>query len=335
MSEPLVLDVGFAVVPIAGERVSGDVVLTTEIEGGRFLAIVADGLGHGVAAWEAASECVAALRGALSGGMAEAFAEAHRALRATRGAVAGAVVVDPAAAIAETAVLGNVTIRTLGIRGSVARSVTAVATPGVLGSSFRRVHIESVALEPGDVIVLHSDGVRSRFEPLRVRASDAQSAAEEIVVREGRAHDDSSCVVVRVLPPAAAVGSRRCPPAEGVGVDIALSSMSDIQVAAMQARDFAISKGASGRHAWEISIAAAELAQNAVKYGVEGVLTLRIDGEWLVLEAVDRGPGFGAAPSSSGLGEGLGAVRRMMDCCDVRSGPLGSRVITRKRIAVA
>ena len=123
-------------------------------------------------------------------------------------------------------------------------------------------------------------------------------------------------------------------PSRETGQLIPLSTSTDIQVAATTARQFAKRIGMPGRAQWEVGIAAAELAQNAVKYGVEGALTLRNENSTLVLEVVDRGEGFGAAKEQPGLRAGLAAVARLMDSFEVHSGPIGTRVIAKKRFAV-
>jgi len=332
MSEPFVLDVGMAVQAIRGEHVCGDVVLTRELDEHRLVVFVADGLGHGPAAAEAATSCAEALSRTIQSGFADAFNEAHRALRQKRGAVAAAVVIDRKTGVAEVGVLGNIAVRIIRLRETRNESTVAVATPGVFGSAFRRVNVTRFDLEAGDVVVVHSDGVRSRFEPIRVRAADARSAAEEIVANEGRSHDDASCVVVRVLPASARLPSSRPALPQGPGIDVSIRRPGDVQVAATSAREFASGQGFDGRRSWEVGIAVAELAQNILKYGVEGVVSLRLDDAWLVVEAVDRGPGLGAAGSRPGLGQGLLAVERMMDSSEISSGPLGVRVVARKRL---
>ena len=333
MSEAFVLDVGSAVEALQGETVSGDVVFTRRIEEHRVLVLLADGLGHGAAAAEAAARCVTTLALRAETSLEEAFLEAHRNLRGGRGAVAAAVLLDGQARSLRTAVIGNIVVRQVGTRKGTTWSMTAVATPGVLGGVFRSVPIQQSQLELGDVIVVHSDGVRSHFETVQVRATDARSAAEEIVARHGRGRDDASCAVVRVLPHGTVVSSTQVPGGKGSGTEVILRIHSDIQVAATMARAFARDLGMSGRGQWELSIAAAELAQNAIKYGVEGLLRLSTDAQdTLVLEVADRGSGFGAAEQRPGLREGLGAVQRMMDSCEVYSGPTGTRVIAKKRI---
>src|SRR3954469_12918044 len=111
MSDGLVLDVGSAVEALAGETISGDVAFTRNAGDHRALVLVADGLGHGPLAAEAAARCVAtlALRAELS--LTEAFLEAHRSLRGSRGAVAAALLLDGEARTMEAAVVGNIVVR--------------------------------------------------------------------------------------------------------------------------------------------------------------------------------------------------------------------------------
>ena len=330
MSEPLVFDAGSAVAAIPGEVVCGDVVHARRIDRERLLVLVSDGLGHGVEAADAANRCVNALASAFEKGFAEAFADAHQALRGRRGAVAAAVLLDARSRTAQVSIVGNVVVRRVATRGGRTESTVAVSVPGVLGRAFRSTRLEHFAIEAGDVFIIHSDGVPLHFDTLSVRATEAESAAQEIVSCHRKERDDASCVVVRALPPGTVVSSTSTEPSRDSGQRVPLSSPADIQVAATASRQFAKSLGMSVRVQWEVSIAAAELAQNAVKYGVEGELILRNDEGTLVLEVADRGEGFGAAKEQPGLRSGLAAVARMMDSLEVHSGPIGARVIARK-----
>jgi phosphoserine phosphatase RsbX len=334
MSEPLVLDAGSAVAALPGEVVSGDVAAVRRFERERLLVLLSDGLGHGAEAAEAANRCVNALASSFEKGLAEAFAEAHRALRGGRGAVAAAVLIDGHARTAETTIVGNVVVRHVGTRGDTTRSTVAVSVPGVLGRAFRSTRIERFDLEAGDVVIVHSDGVPLHFDTLAIRATEAESAAREIVLCHRKERDDASCVVVRALPPGTVVSNTGREPSTDAGQRIPLSSSADIQVAATAARQFAKSIGMPGRTQWEVGIAAAELAQNAVKYGIEGALILRSEERTLVLEVVDRGEGFGVTKEQPGLRAGLAAVNRMMDSIEVYSGPIGTRVVAKKRFDV-
>lgn len=66
---------------LAGEAVSGDVVLTRRLSDDRALVVLADGLGHGDPAAEAASLCVATLAMHAEANLAGAFAATHDRLR--------------------------------------------------------------------------------------------------------------------------------------------------------------------------------------------------------------------------------------------------------------
>jgi anti-sigma regulatory factor (Ser/Thr protein kinase) len=331
MSEPLVLDAGSAVAALPGEVVCGDVAVVRRFERERLLVLLSDGLGHGPEAADAANRCVNALASTYEKGIAEAFAEAHRALRGGRGAVAAALSIDGHARTADVSIVGNVVVRHVSMREGKPRSTVAVSVPGVLGQAFRSTRLERFDIEAGDVLIVHSDGVPLHFDTLAVRATEAESAAREIVLCHRKERDDASCVVVRVLPPGTIVSTTGREPSSDAGQRIPLSSAADIQVAATAARQFAASIGMPGRTQWEVGIAAAELAQNAVKYGIEGALILRSEDRTLVLEVVDRGEGFGATKDQPGLRSGLAAVNRMMDSIEVYSGPIGTRVVAKKR----
>jgi serine phosphatase RsbU (regulator of sigma subunit) len=193
----LVLDVGSAVDALAGESVSGDAALTRRLDDGSVLAVLADGLGHGLAAAKAATQCLEAISRAASSGLSEALLEAHRALRGGRGAVAAAAVIDPAKRTLRTCIVGNVALRRVRTAGGGAQSVSAAAIPGILGAAFRHAPVQTFDLEAGDVVVIHSDGVRSQLS--FPTTSKADATARGILRHYSRGRDDASCIVVRVL----------------------------------------------------------------------------------------------------------------------------------------
>lgn len=199
--EPLVLDAGYAVEALAGEAVSGDVARVNHLADGRLRIMLADGLGHGPAAADAANLCVAALGEDSDAALPDAFRAAHRALGGSRGAVAAAATVDGAARTLHVGVLGDVSVRLVSTRGGRSHATSAVGVHGVIGGLFHEVRVQRFDLQPGDVIVMYSDGLRSRFEAMPAFELDARSAAAEIVASHARGWDDASCIVVRVLPP--------------------------------------------------------------------------------------------------------------------------------------
>lgn len=79
------LDFGAVSIPLAGEEVCGDSWAIDDADG-RAVVLVADGLGHGLQAAEAAREAVRVFRETAPLGPAEVIRMAHAALRSTRGA---------------------------------------------------------------------------------------------------------------------------------------------------------------------------------------------------------------------------------------------------------
>jgi negative regulator of sigma-B (phosphoserine phosphatase) len=347
MSEPnaprIALEVGSAVRPFPGEFVSGDVVVSTGTRLGRLVALI-DGLGHGPAAAEAAGRAANAFSENADMPLGELFALVHRELRGTRGAVASAASFDVRSQNFEFAGIGNVAARLVAGNESASERATPLVRPGVLGSAFRSVTSQRMSFEEGDVLLLYSDGVRSRFDALALRLLEARAAAEDVVATAGRDNDDASCLVVRAIAPTHEI--QVAPSAPGIPERrVPIRVAGDAQVAAFETRRVAGELGMPARAQWEAGIAAAELASNALKYGNEGVLTLRVmrgDVSELVIEVSDRGLGLprDAArnaqqqpfSSRNGLGVGLESVRRLMDDLEIQSFPKrGTRVVARKR----
>jgi negative regulator of sigma-B (phosphoserine phosphatase) len=340
-SAQLGLDVGSAVKPCPGELVSGDVVLSASTQRGRLVALI-DGLGHGPGAADVATRAADAFREHAELPLGELFAVVHRTLRGTRGAVASAASFDLTSASFEFAGIGNVAVRVLS-ESSANERVTPLVRPGVLGSAFRSVTSQRLSFHEGDALLLYSDGVRSRFDALALRLLDARAAAEDVLATASRNNDDASCVVVRAIAPsleAPAASSAPGTPERRIPIRVA----GDAQVVAVETRRLAATLGMPARSQWEAGIAAAELASNVLKYGSEGVLTLRVSRAEvceLVIEVSDRGLGLPQEASKSpreppmsnrnGLGVGLESVRRLMDDLEIQSFPKrGTRLIARK-----
>jgi serine/threonine-protein kinase RsbT len=91
-----------------------------------------------------------------------------------------------------------------------------------------------------------------------------------------------------------------------------------------------------------LALATRELAINLVRYAVGGRLTMSVLAAngitGIEVESQDEGPGIASIPramedgysTGGGLGSGLPGVRRLMDDFEIRSGPEGTRVTTRK-----
>jgi anti-sigma regulatory factor (Ser/Thr protein kinase) len=88
----------------------------------------------------------------------------------------------------------------------------------------------------------------------------------------------------------------------------------------------AVSAGFSTAKTADIDIVVSELCSNLVKHAKEGEVLVRVSEESMELIAIDSGPGMDVSKMSEDgmsttntLGQGLGAIRRLSDFCDIYS----------------
>ena len=151
----------FAVVsePIRGEEVCGDgwgAYANSE----EMVLMVADGLGHGVLAAEAAREAELVLARAHAAPLSEIVHDMHAALKKTRGAALGIAKIDISRSLMFFAGVGN-TSAVLVAPGS---SRSLVSHNGTVGQSMQRLQEFSCPWNPGIILVMHSDGLGTRWD---------------------------------------------------------------------------------------------------------------------------------------------------------------------------
>jgi len=186
-------DIGGVSLPVGGEPVSGDLWRAVAVADTLTL-IVADGLGHGVSAHEAALAVLERADPAL--GLAEMMDLAHRSDRHTRGA---------AAAVAQVAA-GRGTIRYAGIGNvsALVRSATSqhqlVSVNGTLGHQVHAIREFSYDWPRGSILVMFSDGLSARWDLSRYPGLDQRhpSVVAAVLYRDcSRRRDDVTVVVAR------------------------------------------------------------------------------------------------------------------------------------------
>jgi anti-sigma regulatory factor (Ser/Thr protein kinase) len=346
------LEIGIAVRAFAGESESGDACEVVSGARGPVVAL-ADGLGHGPRAAHAARAFVDSVRDSMGLSLEDAFARAHRALLRTRGAVAAIARFDEERGAVEIGGIGNITAALY--HGADHHPAHPVFVAGVLGSAYRSVRPQTFAFGVGDVLLLHSDGLRSRSGADLVHAVAAQGAADRLVQQHGKGSDDVACLVARGVSRVLGTPSR-APRSDGEGTTrvIPIRVSGDAACAANEARAFAARAGYPPRAQWEIGIAVSELATNVLKFAGAGEAVLRHETaprDAIVVEVKDRGRGIADVASavvdgfsegarlaadrprgeSHGLGVGLGTVHRMMDTVEIESDATrGTRVVARK-----
>lgn len=190
------LDLGAVRRPHPAERHPGDMWAVRRVESGVALAVV-DGLGHGAGATEASAAAVASFHEGAWDGPAGALERMDEAIRSTRGAAAAVVEVRRSGSLCHAGV-GNVTVAV--IRAADCRREALLGRNGILGRANRRIREEEVALEPRDLVVLHTDGIRNRWsadELRRVLDRPTPLVAGLLYLLHYRGRDDATAVVLR------------------------------------------------------------------------------------------------------------------------------------------
>jgi phosphoserine phosphatase RsbX len=182
--------------PRHGEEVSGDAHVVALRPDGVLLAVI-DGLGHGPQAATAAEAAAAAVDGHAAEAADEILRRCHAALAGTRGAVLTLVVLRPGDETATWLGVGNVF-------GSVVRrnngTVSVKMAPlgnGIVGSSIPPLRPYVLTLQPGDLVVLASDGVPSGFERTINHDRSAVEIAGSVLNEHADPADDAIVLVAR------------------------------------------------------------------------------------------------------------------------------------------
>ena len=179
--------------PIAGETASGDN-LAWEINGDRCIVMMADGLGHGIQAAQAADEAVRVFRAHSSESPASLISRVHDALKKTRGAAGAIAEVRTLAGTLTYAGVGNISGSILS--NTLSRSL--VSHNGTLGHVMARVQEFKVEWPKDGVLVMHSDGLQSRWDLARYPGLLARQPGliAGVLLRDFRRERDDASVLV-------------------------------------------------------------------------------------------------------------------------------------------
>lgn len=178
--------------PKVGEEVCGDDALILEDERQVTVAVV-DGLGHGPEAAEAASAFLATVRDNAEASLTEIFEAAAVTVAPTRGAVGLLARFDLLTASVSVLGVGNIDLKARSVE-----SIHPVSTPGIIGRPVRRLRQFDYKVTGGDLIVITSDGISSRFELTQLGRAKPREIAETILEEFGRDDDDATCLVLLV-----------------------------------------------------------------------------------------------------------------------------------------
>jgi anti-sigma regulatory factor (Ser/Thr protein kinase) len=152
------LDIAAVSEPIHGEEECGD---GWGVRAGADATIlmVADGLGHGILAAEAAREAERILAASQKDSLYDILQDTHDALKKTRGAAFAVAKIDPQQRLLTFLGVGNISasIVTAGSSRSMA------SHNGTVGQQMERAQQFTYPWNPDSILVMHSDGLTSRW----------------------------------------------------------------------------------------------------------------------------------------------------------------------------
>jgi len=187
---------GAVSVPFAGESANGDAwsaIHTSE----RSVYIVADGLGHGRLAADAAEEAIRIFHQVTDCTPEQILKEIHGALAKTRGAAVSIAEILHRKHVLNYAGAGNIA----GVIWSHGKSRSMVSMNGTVGHTVAKIQAFAYPFEPNSLLILHSDGLGTRWnmEQYRGLAQRHPALTAAVLYRDfSRRRDDATIVVSRV-----------------------------------------------------------------------------------------------------------------------------------------
>lgn len=182
-------------VPVSGETRCGDA-WEHQDQSGRRLIMVADGLGHGPAASDAAQEALAAFRANAHKSPKEIIEAAHGRLQKTRGAAVAVAEIDFERQLVRYSGIGNIAGAIVG--GGKARSM--VSHNGVVGHVSQTIQEFTFPWHRDAFLIMHSDGLTARWSLDRYPGLPQKPPAliAAVLYRDfKRVRDDATVVVSR------------------------------------------------------------------------------------------------------------------------------------------
>jgi anti-sigma regulatory factor (Ser/Thr protein kinase) len=196
---PRTFDVGVVRAAKRGELECGDDWGIVYSDSGSATLTVADGLGHGHLASEASRRAVEVAAEHSAESPTAILSELHAGLRTTRGAALAVAQFDSAGSTLQFAGVGNIAAAVVSPRDS----KSLVSHNGISGHEMRKVQEFSYDWPSDALLVVHSDGVSSRWDLDRYPglAIRDPSVVAGVIYRDfSRGRDDALVVVVRRKP---------------------------------------------------------------------------------------------------------------------------------------
>ena len=199
MAERAPVELGIAARCRHGEATSGDLAVVNLLPAGALVAGI-DGLGHGSEAARAARRAAEVMRESPGEDLVRLVQRCHSALRGTRGAAISVAFVSALESRMTWLGVGNVEGRVLSGDPAETRPKGSLALGrGVPGHELPAVRAATIAVQPGDVLLLATDGVGAGFADSLELSGSSQTISERILSDHWKQSDDALVIVVRYL----------------------------------------------------------------------------------------------------------------------------------------
>jgi hypothetical protein len=184
-------------VPKPGEEACGDGWALREKDG-QYALLAVDGLGHGPEAQHAAHEAIKVFLAETSFEPARCLVAMHAAIAPTRGAVGAVAVLENEQNRSRFCGVGNISGRVF----STDATKGLVSYNGILGNNFPG-HINDHFFDygPATLLVLHSDGIQSRWDLSKhpdLKTHSTSVIAAVLYKEYSRRRDDVLVIVSRI-----------------------------------------------------------------------------------------------------------------------------------------
>ncbi|SDS41209.1 Stage II sporulation protein E (SpoIIE) [Opitutus sp. GAS368] len=180
-----------------GQTVSGDRHLVQPHGRGVLLAVV-DGIGHGPEAGRAAAIAVDALLQQPGDSVHALTKRCHAALALTRGVVMTLVALDLDDRTITWCGVGNVEARLFRVEAGFTTPESALLRGGTVGSQLPVLYANVIPVNPGDVLIMVSDGIRPDYEHDVPVKGPPQRIADHILQKYYKGTDDALVLVARI-----------------------------------------------------------------------------------------------------------------------------------------
>lgn len=189
------MEFGMVCLPMPGQEVSGDGWGVERIQE-KSTCVLVDGLGHGPDAAIAAQAALSVLKEHRDKAPAEIMERAHGALRSTRGAAVAVAEIESEQNSLRFCGVGNIVAAII----SDAKTRHLVSHNGIVGQEARKITEFRYTWSPESLLIMHSDGLTSRWDLLMYPALIQRhpSLIAGVLYRDfSRGRDDMTVLVAK------------------------------------------------------------------------------------------------------------------------------------------